>query len=279
MSFLILLIGDHGEEFRLHSFGRKISGPFDEGRIVIIIDPSDFLPHDQPEDSVYCIDHFPATAEIPVEINPHSVFRTNTVALVFFHKKLRPGLTEAVNALLDIPDTEIILFAHQPVPAHGQKDFFLEIVAVLVFVNHHFPETGRQFRCRLRPFQNLKRVMFQVRKIQHMSGCLNGRKAFKKTTCQFDQRGNRPVACLQEKQGVIKGQAEEFIQQRFANFIGLAPAVFKYFPELRFFTRRGFFRRKPHRNKPGQQFSAAVTDCRFICRICRISRVRNIRRA
>ena len=276
MSFLILLIGDHGEEFRLHSFGRKISGPFDEGRIVIIIDSSDLLPHDQPEDSVYCINHFPAAAEIPVEINPHSVLRADAVTLVFLHKQLRPGLAEAVNALLDIPDTEIILFAHQLIPAHGQKNFFLQIVAVLIFVNHHFTETGRQFRSRLRPFQNLKRVMFQVRKIKHMPGCFNGRKAFKKTAGQFDQRGNRPVACLQEKQGVIKGQTEELIQERFPNFIGFAPAVFKYFPEFRVFTRRGFLRRKPDRNKSGQQFSAAVIGCRFIRRICT---VRNIRRS
>ena len=67
---------------------------------------------------IYSMKHLLPASEVPVKINPHSLpLLCLGIGVIFLHKKLRPGQTEPVDALLHIPHHKYIGTARLP-PAH-----------------------------------------------------------------------------------------------------------------------------------------------------------------
>src|SRR5699024_6641461 len=96
------------------------------------------------------------------------------VGSVFLQKQLRSCLTETIDALLDIAHHENIISAVLKAGDAGEKHF-LNVIAVLILVNHNLGKARRQLLRRLGaqkasvlllPDEDLQSKMLQIRKIQ-----------------------------------------------------------------------------------------------------------------
>ena len=119
--------------------------------------------------------HLRPASKVFVEINPLLTFSLFLIRVIFFQKQLQPRQTKTIDTLLDIAD-------HKPVPpavlltGHRREQCLLDKVAVLVLIDHNFPELLRQFPRRIGPHQaavfllheNFKRKVFQIGIIENI---------------------------------------------------------------------------------------------------------------
>ena len=119
---------------------RIISGAENQGLLLGVVQLAGPLAHDGGEHGIDGIQHFRAGAEIAVEQNfaPGAVpfIPHGEETAVLAEEYVRLGLTEAVDALLDVPHHEDVLF----LPRYGSQDGFLHFIGVLIFVDQNFLE-------------------------------------------------------------------------------------------------------------------------------------------
>ena len=70
----------------------------------IIIDAADFPPHDLPENSIDCVQHFGTAPEILIKVDSFTLRIIRLVGVKLPDKDLRAGVPETVDALFDIAD-------------------------------------------------------------------------------------------------------------------------------------------------------------------------------
>ena len=143
LKLLRSLLGEQRHQHRLEALRLRRYEPRDELLRRPVGDAPDLGAHDLAEQRVHIGEHLRPAAEIAGEVDPLSLLRMLRIAAVFSHKEVRTGLAEAVDALAHVPDLEIVGISLRD-PADGGEDRLLQIVAVLVLVHHHFPETRRQ---------------------------------------------------------------------------------------------------------------------------------------
>ena len=138
--------------------------------------------------------HLRSASKVFVEINPLLTFSLFLIRVIFFQKQLRPRQTKTIDTLLDIAD-------HKPVPpavlltGHRREQCLLDKVAVLVLIDHDFPELLRQFPRRIGPHQtavlllhkNFERKVFQIGIIKNIFAPFFLRKRFCKLLRQINQ--------------------------------------------------------------------------------------------
>ncbi len=144
----LLCLGDEDLRIVLSAVRLRIGCPAEELRIPVIVNASDLPAHDLPEETVGKVEDFLSAPEILKEIDPDSagygiVSPLPCVIVKLLHKKIRSRMSEAINALLDISDAEIIIaaFLH---PCHCGKDRLLQVVAVLILVHHDALKISRK---------------------------------------------------------------------------------------------------------------------------------------
>ena len=129
-----------------------------------------------------------------MQVDPLLLAVFQRIAVVFFHKKLRPRQAEAIDALLDISYHKDIFALLHP-SGHHRCDKFLHKVTVLIFVHHDFFILLGQFSRRLCRDQfsihflnkDPQGKMFHIRKIQKILFSLLAGKSLLKLQCQFHQ--------------------------------------------------------------------------------------------
>ena len=145
-----------------------------KGCVLVIFHPSQIFSHDLIEKIIHTVQHRTPAAEVFVKIDPVSFAPGSCgIAAEFFHKQIRPGQAEPVNALLYISYHEDIVFSlfH---PGDRGQDLLLDQVAVLILVDHDFRKLICQFPGSLGPFillgtvvyQDLQGIVLQIGKIQ-----------------------------------------------------------------------------------------------------------------
>ena len=145
-----------------------------KGCILVIFHPSQIFSHDLIEKIIHTVQHRTPAAEVFVKIDPVSFAPGSCgIAAEFFHKQIRTGQAEPVNALLYISYHEDIVFSlfH---PGYRGQDLLLDQVAVLILVDHDFRKLVCQFPGSLGPYilsrtvicQDLQSIVLQIGKIQ-----------------------------------------------------------------------------------------------------------------
>ncbi len=125
--------------------------------------------------------------------------------MVFSHEKLGSGQTEAINTLLDVADHKQVFYAFGNT-GNCRKKRLLDVVAILVFIDHHFPEFFAILcsdLCRLLRFgihQNPQCHVLQIREIDDVFGSLLGRKGIRKRLRQLHKHDDCPMGLLQKLQ-------------------------------------------------------------------------------
>ena len=161
-----------------------------------------------------------------MQVDPllHMIFQA--VCAVLFHKELRPGKTEAVNALLYIPYHEDIVSALRH-PGHTGQDGLLHQVAVLVLIDHDllkplliFPRgrRGHQFPVFFHG-KDLQRELLHIAEVDHIPAPLLFSKQLCKTvhqTCERPHgRAGPPHVLLPLFAGHIEIQLADVLYQLF----------------------------------------------------------------
>ena len=165
-----------------------------EARRLIVRNAAKLRAHEFSEYIVCRRKHLRPASKVFIEINPLLAFSVFLIRVIFFQKQLRPRQTKSVDTLLDIAD-------HKPVPpavlltGHRREQCLLDKVAVLVLIDHDFPELLRQFPRRIGPHQaagfllheNFKRKVFQIGIIENIFAPFFLRKRFCKLLRQINQ--------------------------------------------------------------------------------------------
>ena len=114
-----------------------------------------------------------------MQVDPLCPGVLDTISVEFFHKKFRSRQTEPVDTLFHIAHHKYIIFSLTYRRNAGQ-DCLLNQIAVLIFIDHNLQELllillryRRRQKVILRFLcQDLKRVLFHIRKIYHILGPL-----------------------------------------------------------------------------------------------------------
>ena len=168
-----------------------------EARRLIVRDAAEFRTHQLAEYIIRRRKHLRPASEVFVEINSLLAFPVLRIRMIFFQKQLWPRQAESVDTLLDIAD-------HKPVPpavlltGHRREQCLLDKVAVLVLIDHDFPELLRQLPRRIGPHQaavfllheNFKCKVFQIGIIKNIFAPFFLRKRFRKLLRQINQHSD-----------------------------------------------------------------------------------------
>ena len=148
-------------------------------RTGIILHTAHTFVHNLLKHVVRGIQHLLAASEIPVQIDPLLLAVCLAVCIIFFHKQFRSGEAETVNTLFDISYHKHIVTsaAHS---RHTGQNRFLDQVAVLILVDHHFLKLLLIFSRHSRWYQtsvfffcqNLQGKLLHVLKINHIAASL-----------------------------------------------------------------------------------------------------------
>ena len=186
-----------------------------------------------------------------MQINPLPVAVSGIIGIIFFHEQLRPGQTEAVDALLHVPNHENVVLP----PAHrgnAGQDRLLDQVAVLVLINHDLRELllifpGRQGRNQL-PFlllrQDPQRKLLHIAEIDHIFSLLLFRECLSEPDHQLRKHLHDTVGRFHVLQQFLRSLIEIGCRQVLHQLFHLVPERLNLVP---FFRRHAFvlFRRQP----------------------------------
>ncbi len=108
----------------------------------VIFHAADIPVHHPAENRVSPLQHHLPAPKILVQVNAAvSGSRRHLIGLQFFCKQLRTGIPETVDALLHIPHHKEIRFSpRQAVPGYAGEKGVLDMIAVLVLVDHNLRE-------------------------------------------------------------------------------------------------------------------------------------------
>ena len=168
-----------------------------EARRLIIRNAAKLRTHELTEHIVRPCKHLRPASEVFVEIDSLLAFPVLRIRMIFFQKQLWPRQAESVDTLLDIAD-------HKPVPpavlltGHRREQCLLDKVAVLVLIDHDFPELLRQLPRRIGPHQaavfllheNFKCKVLQISIIEDIFAPFFLRKRFRKLLRQINQHSD-----------------------------------------------------------------------------------------
>ena len=168
-----------------------------EARRLIVRDAAEFRTHQLAEYIIRRRKHLRPASEVFVEIDSLLAFPVLRIRMIFFQKQLWPRQAESVDTLLDIAD-------HKPVPpavlltGHRREQCLLDKVAVLVLIDHDFPELLRQLPRRIGPHQaavfllheNFKCKVLQISIIEDIFAPFFLRKRFRKLLRQINQHSD-----------------------------------------------------------------------------------------
>ncbi len=185
-----------------------------------------------------------------MQINPLPVAVPGIIGLIFFHEQLRPGQTEAVDALLHVPHHENVVFPPADRGNAGQYRL-LDQVAVLVLVDHHLRELllifpGRQGRNQL-PFlflrQDPQRKLLHIAEIDHIFALLLFRESLTEPDHQLRKHLHDTVGGFHVLQQFLRSLIEIGCRQVLHQLFHLIPERLDLVP---FFRRHAFilFRRQ-----------------------------------
>ena len=126
--------------------------------------------------------------------------------VVFLHKNTRVCQAELVDGLLYIAHHKQI----SPETGQGVINRILNLVGILIFIYHHFPESGSNILCRTGiacarfAQQKIQHPMFQIAKIQNAAAAFGAVVAFIETTHQGRQSSDSIGSSVQIRQHLLR---------------------------------------------------------------------------
>ena len=229
---------------------RVISRAVMQGCRIIIGNPAEFRNHQLPEKGIDGIQYLGPASEILKQINPERLF-TGTflcfptgrnrlplllplavfslkrrIRVVLFQKKIRPGLAKSVNGLLDIAHHKTVVPPFL-ITGNSSQQRLLDVVAVLIFINHNSRIAPGKLSGHIRPAQgsilclfqkNPERKMFQIRKITEISFPLFLSEGSNKVRCQLYQFLHKRIRILHLLQNLLEGPGK-ILSTQYGNLI------------------------------------------------------------
>ena len=206
---------------------------------VIVFHAADLAAHDSHKDVIYAVQHLGAASEILIQVDP-LLLRSRRIPLLqhrvgaeLIDEDLRTRQPEAIDALLDIAHHKAPVMSCR-LPGNRAQNQLLNLVAVLILINHDFPEIGltglrRAPVCpgavRLLFQQNLQRIALQIDKVDHILSLfflLIGGKVFRR---QIRERSDRLLHHLVLAPDLVKTQCHRPLLQLLNALLGLIPQI------------------------------------------------------